>query len=329
MIRPVVVASLLFATFVACSTSEREVAPAVVSDGGTEVPADGGVSPEDAGADARSPDALAASDYCESIATSFCAFYMRCGRMVAKDETECKAVFLETCNARYEPRYVDLERASLLSLSRSGVDACAAHLASVTCTEQVSDLDGPCARMWTGASPEGKPCGIDVESFVCGAGTTCILGLDFCGTCEKAAPRGGACEPGVVRCASDDACVAGTCVARALPGQACSDTKPCITGSTCTTGTCVSAVVVGEGEACDSKHRCAYRSYCDMGKCVRSSLLGEPCTTTRACASGRCEAGTCVALRAAGDPCAAAAECSSAQCVGSKCTPLPTACFTR
>ncbi len=326
--RALVVASLVAVAIGACSSSgEQAGAPPSVS------------SSEDAGAPARdgavtdgaapASDAIPAREYCESIATSFCAFYMRCGRMVAKDEAECRTVFLETCNAKYEPRYVDLERAGLLALSRGGVDACAAHLAKVSCVEQAQDLDGPCARMWSGSSPEGQPCGIDVESFVCGAGTTCILGLDFCGTCEKAAARAEACEPGTIRCAPDDACVGGTCVARALPGQSCSDTKPCVTGSTCSAGQCVAPAIVGEGEACDAKHRCAYRSYCDAGKCVRASLAGEPCTSTRACASGWCDGTKCVAPKGEGVACGADAECSSAQCAGDVCTPLPSACIRR
>lgn len=313
----------------ACATSEEAAAPAATTDGGPEA-RDGGAS-EDAASpvDARPAGSIPASEYCETIATPFCAFYMRCGRMVAADETECRKVFLETCNAKYEPRYVDLEEAGLLTLSSEGVKACTTHLASVTCTEQTSDLDGPCARMWTGTQPVGKPCGLDVESFVCGAGATRILGLDFCGVCEPSSPRGGPCETGKTRCAADDACIAGTCVARALAGQPCSETKPCLAGASCATGTCVAPSVVGEGEACDSKHRCAYRSVCDgaSGKCVRASLLGEPCASSRMCASGRCDVGRCVALREDGETCGTNTDCRSAQCTAGTCTPLPTACI--
>ncbi len=314
----------------ACSPAATPSSEAGVADAGAVVRGDEGPpdAPRDAGK-GTDPDRLPASDYCETLAPSFCAFYMRCGRMVAKDEADCRAVFLESCNARYEPRYVDLEAAGLLGLSRAGVDACTAHLGAVTCEEQASDLDGPCGRMWRGTSAKGEGCGIDVESFVCGAGTTCILGLDFCGTCETSAPRGGACEAGVVRCASEDACIAGSCVARALSGEACGDAKPCITGSTCTDGTCMAPAIVGEGEPCDARRRCAYRSYCEGGQCVRAALLGEPCATSRACTSGRCEGGTCVALRDDGATCASPAECSSGQCVAKVCTPLPSACITR
>ena len=313
----------------ACATSEDAAAPANEGDAGT-VSADAGGERSDGGAaDARAAGTIPAADYCETIATPFCAFYMRCGRMVAADETECRKIFLETCNAKFEPRYVDLEEAGLLALSSAGAAACADHLAAVTCAEQASDLDGPCARMWTGTQAVGKPCGLDVESFVCGAGATCILGLDFCGTCEAASPRGGPCETGKARCSAEDACVAGTCVARSMAGQPCSDTKPCLAGAACTAGTCVAPSVVGEGEACDSKRRCAYRAVCDgaSGKCVRAALLGEPCASSRGCVSGRCDVGRCVSLRADGETCATNSDCSSAQCTAKVCTPLPTACI--
>ncbi len=323
--------SVIVSLVLAVAGTLASCSPSTVTEGPAAGSSDGGQSTAptaaDASADAPGGDSIPASEYCESVAAFFCEFYMRCGRMVAEDASECRRVFDETCNARYEPRYVDLERAKLLALSRAGVETCAAHLASVDCTEQPSDLGGPCAAMWQGMAPAGAPCGLDVESFVCAPGTTCILGLDFCGTCEAAAPRGGACEPGGARCGTEDACVDGKCVARALPGQACDETKPCITGASCTEGTCASATIVDEGAACDAKNRCAYRSYCEAGKCVRASLLGEPCTSTRACASGRCEGGECVALRAEGEACGAANECTSAQCVSGKCTALPSACF--
>lgn len=327
MSRSVLVASLIAAALVACSAGGVSGVSGVSGDGksGAATPAeDAGAAAADA---APASDVMPATDYCESIATSFCAFYMRCGRMVAKDQAECRAVFLESCNAKYEPRYVELARAGLLALSRTGIAACVAHLEDVSCVEQAQDLDGPCARMWIGAAPAKAPCGIDVESLVCGPSATCILGLDFCGTCEAAAPRGGACGVSTTRCVSDDACVSGTCVARARPGQACSDTKPCVAGSTCTAGTCAGPIVVGEGAACDARHRCAYRSYCAAGKCARASLVGEPCTSTRGCASGWCDGAKCVAPKGEGAACGADGECSSAQCRGGECTPLPSACI--
>ena len=43
--------------------------------------------------------------YCERLVGPFCDFYLRCGRMAASTAAECREVFLETCNLRYEPQY--------------------------------------------------------------------------------------------------------------------------------------------------------------------------------------------------------------------------------
>lgn len=315
-------ASLVALLVVAACSSSTSSSPAPAAPS-----ADAGATSDASDAAASTGNRVAASDYCETIAGFFCDFYLRCKRMVAADAAECKTVFLETCNARYEPRYVELEQAGLLSLSRAGIDACEAHLGKVACDEQVTDLDGPCDAMWKGTAPAGAPCAIDVESFVCSAGTTCVLGLDFCGTCQVAAKRGEACEAGTVRCTSEDTCTSGTCVARALPGGSCSDTVPCVASATCASGTCVAPAIVGEGASCDASHRCAYRAYCSGGKCVRGALLGESCASPGACVSGRCVAGKCAPLLDDGAACGAPADCASAQCSSGKCTPLPSACL--
>lgn len=284
---------------------------------------------DDAGAGADASQAsLAAASYCESIVGFFCPFYVRCGRMAVADAKECERVFLETCNERFEPRDVALEALGLIRLSARGVDECRAHLENVRCEEQTLDLQGPCARMWTGTSAAGAPCGIDVESFVCEPTTTCVLGLDFCGTCERAAPVGETCGAGV-RCSNEAACVAGVCVERGTAGAGCDDTKPCVTGTRCTNGTCVGPVIVKDGEACDNTRRCPYLTSCIGGVCKKSSLLGEPCGPERECASGRCAASQCGSLAADGGDCTTGADCRSALCAKGKCAPLPSACLAR
>jgi hypothetical protein len=273
---------------------------------------------------------LHAADYCEASADFFCDYYLRCGRMVAASKDECVATFLETCNARYEQRYVDLETAGLLSVSRAGLEACKAHLATVSCAQQLSDLAGPCGGIWVGTQPIGASCGLDVESFTCAPGGDCVIGLDLCGTCQKAAALGEPCGVDVATCAGEAACVGGTCVARAAVGGACSTSAPCPVGASCTGGVCVAPTIVGEGAACDASHRCAYRSTCSSGTCVRSALLGEDCSG-RACASGRCvtegSAKVCRALLDVGAACASALDCRSASCVSGTCRALPDACF--
>lgn len=293
-------------------------------------PVDGGVLPEvDAGVQDAGREAPTAADYCEASADFFCAYYLRCGRMVAADAAECRAVFLESCNERYESRYVDLEDAGLLQLSEPGLEACRAHLETVPCAQQLTDLMGPCAAMWVGTQPAGAACGLDVQSFTCAPGTNCVLGLDFCGTCKPASAAGGPCGDGGT-CVATAACVSGTCVTRRQVGEACSASEPCVVGASCSGGFCVGPLIVKENEFCDATRRCPYRSTCLGGRCVRSALLGESCVD-RSCASGRCvtegAAKVCRSFLEAGATCTSPSECRSASCVMGVCRPLPDACF--
>ena len=111
-----------------------------------------------------------AVDYCEAIEPFFCDFYVRCGRMAVADVASCKDAFLTSCNAVFEPRYVELEAAGLLALDLDGIAACEAHLETVACDQQIQELDGPCGTMWVGQQPAGASCGLDVEFFVCAPG---------------------------------------------------------------------------------------------------------------------------------------------------------------
>ena len=260
------------------------------------------------------PEALAASDYCESIATSFCDYYVRCARMAVPDVAACRPVFLETCNARYEPLWSALADDGRLSLSRAGIDHCADYLAGVSCEQQQNDLDWECAGVWRGAVAAGGACGPGLESFVCAEGTTCVIDLDFCGVCTPLAPPGATCDL-TQRCAPTASCVDGACVDRTRVGAVCSanDVVGCVLGAGCVDGTCRASSVVALGETCDQTHRCPYKSVC-KGTCMETALDGGSCTTSSDCASGWCDQGSCVPLRAEGAACASAAACTSGRC---------------
>ena len=260
-------------------------------------------APRDAGA-AAADAGYAATSYCETIVGFFCPFYVRCGRMAVADVDACRAPFLESCEAKYEPVYAALVDAGLLRASAEGVAACRAHLDDVACAEQPLDLDGPCAGMWVGTQPAGASCGFDVESFVCDPTTTCVLGLDLCGTCRTVVPLDAACGGDLdVACARDATCSDGACVAR----------------------TRSAATYVDEGDACDFERRCRYLNRCVDGRCARQGLLDEACGPA-GCASGWCDDGTCAPLRDEGDACAASAECRTA-CVDDACRGVPSSCF--
>lgn len=277
------------------------------------------------------PPYLDAQLYCESIADFFCDFYMRCDRMDVPNLATCKEVFFESCNSRYEPLYVALASEGLVKLSRAGIETCEAHLGSVACDAQITDLNGPCAAMWEGQVAEGGACGFDLESFSCAPGTTCTLDLSFCGTCERVLAPGESCAEGTVgTCGPDGACVNDVCVTRVSIGAACTPDDRCQVGSMgCVEGVCAGPVYVGIGDTCDYGHRCPYLSNCEDEVCVAAQRHGESCEGS-ACENGFCNAAEiCEALLPPGAPCEIDAQCAQLRCdeASGACAAVPGACF--
>ena len=268
-----------------------------------------------------------AADYCEAIEPFFCDFYVRCGRMDVTTVDACKTAFLTSCNAVFEPRYVDLEAAGLLSLDLDGITACREHLATVACDQQIQELSGPCADMWRGLQPAGASCGLDVESFVCTPDTECVLGLNLCGTCRPVVPVGMSCDPATQTCGAEGFCDNGTCRARVRNGDACGPTDRCLTGSVCDNGICTPPSFVARGASCDARHRCPYLTACIGGTCQPTASVGGACTNDGSCELGFCDAGTCQLPRGDGEMCDRAAQCATGLCVGNACQPRPSACI--
>lgn len=268
----------------------------------------------------------AATEYCELTAVAFCDYYLRCDRMAVQDADTCRDTFLEGCNARFEPTYAALDDEGLLALSVEGMGTCATHLRTVACDQQVFDLDGACGDMWQGQGAPGTPCGLGIESFVCDDTSTCVLGLDFCGTCESTVPLGANCQD--ARCEEGTSCVSNVCIADAQPGDACSDEEPCRNGTRCTDGTCVAPNIVGVGASCDFDNRCQYRAECIDGTCVQAGLLGDACADELPCASGWCSGGVCTPLLTSGETCTSSPSCGSGICADGTCAEVLSACIT-
>lgn len=264
-----------------------------------------------------------ATEYCERSVDVFCPYYLRCGRMAVDDLESCQSTFLEVCNAVYEPIYVALAERGLLGLDSGGLAACKTHLDAVPCDAQTFDLEGACRDVWAGKVAQGGDCGPGIESFVCDANTTCVVGLDFCGTCETAASTGAVCGPDL-RCHPHDACHQGSCVARPVGGQPCDDVIPCVLGTTCLDGACQGDVWVTPGAACGQGKRCQYKSACVGGICTPLGLVGESCP----CAGGWCDAeDVCQPYAGSGELCQAAQECRSGACEGGACAAIATSCL--
>jgi hypothetical protein len=273
--------------------------------------------------------ALRAEDYCETIVDFFCDFYLRCGRMNVATVDECRPRFLDSCNGRFESRYVDLEGAGLLSLDADGVAACEAHLDSVACEQQIYELDGPCAGIWRGHQPAGQSCAFDVEVFVCDPTSECVLGLDLCGECRALVPLGGDCSAAPSSCGKAAFCDNGSCRARTKNGEACGANDRCMTGSGCVGGVCTGPSFVGLGDSCDNDRRCPYLTACIGGVCSATAALGDACSSSVECESDLCgTGGTCESQRANGQPCADNGECQSGLCEAGACRALPSDCIS-
>lgn len=278
--------------------------------------------------DASPPDTLPAERYCEEAVDVFCPYYVRCGRMAVADETECRSVFIESCNAKYEPIYAAHAARGELALSRAGLGACRAHLAAVDCGAHDFDLDGPCAAVWRGLVPAGGTCGPGIGTFICAEGTACRLSVEtLCGTCDPVVPVGAPCGEGA-RCAPSAACRGDTCVARPTAGQPCAaDGPPCAVGSSCRDGVCAIRPWAAPGAACGQGARCQYKSECVDGTCVEGALLGAPCGPAQPCATGWCDGGTCAPPEVGGSACAGGAECVSGACAAGLCLEPRGVCF--
>lgn len=277
--------------------------------------------------DLPGPAPLQASEYCESIVDSFCDFYVRCGRMDVPSAEACHEPFLASCNTSFEPQYVALEEAGLLTLSEDGLMACEQHLADVACEQQVFELTGPCGEVWAGTQGAGESCGLDVEYFVCDPSAACTIGLDFCGTCETVREPGEDCTAEGTTCGPEGFCEAGTCRARVPNGDACTPDDRCMAGSACTDGVCEGPTFVERGDPCGPTQRCPYLTACVAGVCTTTAGLGEACSAATPCEVGFCDAGTCTAPRDNGEACAGNVECSSGLCVEDACTPRPSSCI--
>lgn len=283
------------------------------------------------------------TSYCESIVDFYCPFYVRCGRMAVADVDACKPVFLEACNARFEPTFASLAKAGLLTLSADGIAQCRDSLATVDCAQQIGDLDGACANMWVGTQAAGAPCGLDVtgiESLVCAPGTTCALDITSgCGTCVATLADGSSCSTPGAECARNSECSSATeqCQPLKKVGEACSGTDRCVLGAACTNSLCTGPSFVAPPSQCDFfAHRCEFDASCvpndaNVDVCVQNAALGEACSATRPCDAGFCDGSRsppqCVALTAQGGACTTNGECQTGACNGGFCSKVPDACF--
>ena len=268
---------------------------------------------------------ISAETYCESTVEMFCGFYLRCNRMAASSFDECREIFLETCNQRYEPSYIALASVGLLTLSEQGIRNCETHLANVDCNAQVFDLDGGCSGVWQGSGQETGRCSYGIESFVCAPGFSCELDTTLCGQCERTSQSGDSCANNQP-CRGSFFCAGGLCQPRGLPGAPCLELGHCVVGSRCESNVCKAPIRVGLGEACDQIRRCPYKSQCVGNICQETARLNEPCQLSVGCMSGYCDE-VCRAFKSVGEPCTRNSECAINRCTDGRCGPSTSACL--
>ena len=274
----------------------------------------------------KSDEYVAPELYCETIAEFFCDFYLRCDRMEVATHAECVDVLLESCNGRYEPRYVSLVEFGALKLSAEGIAACRSHLDAVACQEQYLELSGPCSRMWEGQRQAGQGCGYDIESFVCSAGTTCRLS-GACGECVSLIENESPCPQEGMSCSPASFCTGAICQPRKMSGEACNDNDRCALGTSCTEGQCRGPEVSSVNQSCDMLHRCPYLSECVEGRCEKTVRLGADCSSN-SCETGFCGSDlTCSPLLPTAATCSASTQCISGRCSYGLCDKNVSACL--
>lgn len=132
-------------------------------------------------------------------------------------------------------------------------------------------------------------------------GDTCVPGentcgaLGFCeaGVCRARKKNGEACVEGD-RCVAGSSCDAGFCTGPAFValGDDCDRDHRCPYMSECIAGTCEAAVL--QGQACSATLPCG-TGFCSEGVCGSPNADGSVCSSPSQCESGLCSEGTCTA----------------------------------
>ncbi len=264
--------------------------------------------------------------YCEALAPVWCDYYIRCEWMNASSVDECIEKVSDVCPRRYLPLYRGLSDAGLLDFNTSALDECQAHFVGAECGTIVSEIEGPCAKLWKGLSSAGAPCSIGVESLVCEEGTRCVVNTTLCGTCDSVVEVGGTCASDF-DCEYSDYCSDGQCIHRLIPGDSCDVNEKCVLGSRCEDNRCSLVTKQKVGESCRSDFDCVYASSCVDGLCNANLAIGSECGARDSCLGGYCELGICVALKSAGAACGEHFECLTGACDSGVCRDVPGQCF--
>jgi hypothetical protein len=252
-------------------------------------------------------DHIAAEDFSQRFAQTFCAAQIDCGLTDGTDRATCERLMTDR-----PPPNVALAPGELASgIVRFDEDAahrCLAGLAAYACHSGRFELPNACSGVFTVTTAVGAPCG---SGYGCASDQTC----QFTGSCGTCAPAPGVGETCTGTCVPHARCLTApdgwstTCVARLAAGQPCStgDLRGCDDGLACIAspdgsgGTCQGPR--REGQPCAPyflESETAGGFYAPSGAC----LPGLVCDFTRA-------QPVCAAPAKIGQPCGAADGCES------------------
>jgi hypothetical protein len=182
-----------------------------------------------------------------------------------------------TCESRLQAQLVSELSAPSVTETTAQLEACAAALPEVACSDLLGRATIPACPTLAGKLADGAACAFDGQC----AGTRCHAPSGAtCGTCGTPAPSGSGCQADD-DCDSAMKCVNGACAPYGGPGAACSATQPCRPDLGCVGGTCGTPSVMGtactDSTACDQLHA----GFCDpLSKvCATATIAqaGSPC----------------------------------------------------
>ena len=294
-------------------------------------------------------------DFRDEVATSTCNRARRCGRVGVADRALCPvgttlAIFHDTAQDRATASAIDV--AGSIDSGRMRYDSVNAQ----DCLDEVAG--GPCddalaaprrlaaCNAVIGPHTEtDRACWSDLEC----TGGVCLRVAGcagFCGayaspnapcTDDPTTPLVGRCDPTVAFCGTPVDAAAGTpstCQRRKPAGNACTETRDCVSTLVCRLHVCVDAAVVKIGQPCGGQDPCDDGNYCDpmTRLCATKVDRGASCNSEDACKDGLAciglvaagGAGTCGDWLDVGMPCAmtgtSGCPTTSQACVNGVCT---------
>jgi hypothetical protein len=285
------------------------------------VPADAGTAAPDTG-----PDAVLDSG-AVSIATA-CRdqSFARCSWLETCSTTELQRVYgsFPACKAIQSAICLNNLMAPSTAATPATSEACATALQDRhwPCTDFIDNANPPPeCQVQPGPFADGAPCGVSSQCH----STYCGLPLGrACGTCMPPPDAGASCAE--LTCPQGLICLSPTmqCVTAAFSGQTCSASQPCASNLACLGGTCTPTAQSGpcdpQGAGCDFTLGLACNAASNTCQPARLAGPGEGCGEVddqpTVCATGTCVRGACVAnfglggaCETNGTPCGSALRC--------------------